>query len=109
MPIVALLVGVCAHFALRNTKRVRLIDETPTSTVRQLTPGLAEVAGRVVALGRRLEAPMSGCPCVYYHFQVQERRSSGRSGHWVTVIDDRKIIEFGVDDGTGTALVDLPG
>jgi len=59
-----------------------------------------------------LESPYSGVPCVYYRFKVEEQRhrvsGKGRTNtYWATVIDDKEFAKCGVDDDTGTIVVDL--
>ncbi len=92
--------------AMANRKRARLFRDTPVVKVAELSPGPVQVQGRVVAFSAPLAAPLSGRPCVYYHFHVQEKRRSqrgpfGSSTYWKTVINDVRCIACGVDDGTG--------
>jgi hypothetical protein len=98
--------------ALANRKRANLITHTPVAKVAELGPGPAKVQGRVVAFSEPLPAPLSGKLCVYFHFKVQEKRTTshgphGASSHWKTVINDVQNISFGLDDGTGIAGLDL--
>ena len=38
-------------------------------------------------------------------FMVRERKSSGKSSHWVTVIKEKEATDFWIQDTTGRALV----
>jgi len=83
--------------AAANQKRARLIRDTPVAKITALGPGPAQVQGRVVALSALLTGPLSGRPCVYYHFKVDEKRTvrhgpHGSSSHWKTVIDDARAL-----------------
>jgi hypothetical protein len=117
-PVYALLVlavGLVEVFAiyraLKNRKRARLLADTATLPVSALGPGPAKLRGKVVALCGAMRAPLSGAPCVYYHFRAEEqKRHAGPHGggaHWKTVVDDALSVPFAVDDGTGLAAVSL--
>jgi len=54
-----------------------------------------------------LESPLSGKPCVYYKFKVEECRGSGRGARWVTIVDDEKYKKFEINDGSGYAIIDM--
>jgi hypothetical protein len=61
-----------------------------------------------------LESPLSGTPCVYYRYSVEEWRRSrmlgagSDGGFWQLAEHDEAIVEFYVDDGTARAIV-APG
>jgi hypothetical protein len=99
--------------AAANRKRANLIAGTPLTKVAELGGGRARVEGRATAFSRRLEAPLSGTPCVYFRFKVEEKRThpggphGGGGSHWKTVIDDVQSVPCGVDDGTGIVGVNL--
>ncbi len=84
-------------------KRKRLIQNTPTSTIRGAALGAVEVSGTVVG-PYTLISPLSGSDCFYYHAVA---RSTGE--------DEKKVAEevlyapFFVDDGTGRLMVDPRG
>ncbi|HWN69555.1 MAG TPA: hypothetical protein VNM90_18060 [Haliangium sp.] len=70
---------------------------------------------RGVAVARDLlESPLSGTPCVYYRYSVEEWRRSrllgagSDGGFWQLAEHDEAIAEFYVDDGTARAIV-APG
>ena len=60
-------------------KTLRLIKDTPTSKVRSLAMGFAEIFGTVVKPKQALKTPFSNKACVYYTYQIQELRSSGKN------------------------------
>ena len=70
---------------------------------------------RGVAVPRDLlDSPLSGTPCVYYRYSVEEWRKSrllgagASAGFWQLAEHDEAIVEFYVDDGTARAIV-APG
>jgi hypothetical protein len=83
-----------------------LIRNTPTSRVRSMAMGIAEVC-RTLASRSRVLAPFSGRSCVWWDVEVQTLSSNSRSGtrSWRTVHRDSSGHPFFLRDETGVALV----
>lgn len=105
--LLALAAAALVYWALRYTRRARLIHLTPTTPVGSLEPGLAEVKGALVACGEPLRSPVTNSECVYYHIRVEELSLNLGEEAWTTVVEDRQFAECGVSDGSGTVAVDL--
>ncbi|UCG95240.1 MAG: hypothetical protein JSV92_04320 [archaeon] len=110
-PIGGFFLGVYIFFkGLIWLKQKRLIENMPTSKIRSLAMGLVEVFGEIVPAGKKmLNCPFSGKECVYYRYKIEEYRSSGKSGHWVTIKKGEKGIPFYLKDKTGMVLVNPSG
>lgn len=67
---------------------------------------LGKVVGRAHGLTETLEAPITGRRCVYFAVTVEERRSTGKSHHWRTVIREARGVPFMLEDDSGRALID---
>jgi E3 ubiquitin ligase len=52
-----------------------------------------------------LRSPITKTPCVFWQVVVSEKRSSGKSSHWVTVYSNTSTAAFNVHDGTGRMQV----
>ncbi|MBI5366532.1 MAG: hypothetical protein HZA54_05815 [Planctomycetes bacterium] len=87
-------------------KRRRLIVDTRTSPIGSCRGGFAELKGAVVAIDT-VTAPFSEKPCVYCEYKVEEYRSRGKHGSWITLRRNREMVDFLLDDGSGRALVRL--
>lgn len=88
-------------------RRKRLIENTPTSKVRSLAMGLSEVYGDATLYkGNLLKSPFSGKDCLYYRYEVEEYRRSGKRSRWVTIKKGSKWILFHLKDDTGEVVVD---
>lgn len=87
--------------SFRYLRTRRLIENTPTSRIRSLAMGLAEIKGRVEARSA-VEAPFSGKPCAYWQVEVAVR---GRRNSWSTVHRNASGNPFFVQDETGVAMV----
>lgn len=117
--VIGLVFGIIAVVAILYGKgqerRAKRIEETPTSPVGSLAPGFAEIKGKIVAAGDLLDSPMTRKACVYYDFHVEEQRTRhvGTGKHrrtehyWATVVRDKQVRPFVVDDGTGSAEIDI--
>lgn len=101
------LLGVMYGF--REYRKASLIRNTPTSRIRSMAMGLVEVAGTVAQGSNTIESPFTGADCVFYKYQVEEYRRSGKHSRWVTIDTGTNGTSFYVDDGTGKVLVDPRG
>ncbi len=85
-------------------QRKRLIENTPTSTVRGAAMGVVEVNG--LATGPyTIPAPVTGVPCYYYRSIAWQLKQSGRNRSWQKVADESMHVPFYLDDNTGRMLV----
>jgi hypothetical protein len=95
---------------IRNLKRRKRIIATPTLPVAQAPGGgVVEIKGRIVP-GEQgvVQAPFSGRPAVWCRIHVEQYRSSGRSGRWVTLHKEVDTRPFYVDDGSGQTARVMP-
>lgn len=102
--IAGVVVGIFLFFrGFPFLKRKRLIQNTPTSTIRGAALGAVEVSGTVVG-PYTLISPLSEADCFYYHAVA---KSTGE--------EEKKVAEevlyapFFLDDGTGCLMVDPRG
>jgi hypothetical protein len=89
----------------------RMHTQRPVAIAR--APEGRVITVRGVAVPRDLlESPLSGSPCVYYRYSVEEWRKSRLlgtgAGFWQLAEHDEAIAEFYLDDGTARAIV-APG
>lgn len=98
--------GLLAFFsAFRLHSKRRLIASTPTSKVRSVALGIAELSGRGEQGEQILVAPFSQKQCVFYSCHVEEKIKSGKNSYWKTVADIKSSDPFYLNDGTGRILV----
>jgi E3 Ubiquitin ligase len=97
-------------YAFKSWAKNRVIEDTPTSRLRSAAQGYVELCGRgVVPPDAQIKAPLTGLPCTWWRYKIEERRSSGRSRSWTTLQSGTSELPFVLDDGTGRCLVDPRG
>jgi E3 ubiquitin ligase len=97
------LLGGPALFAagFRDLRLRRLIQNTPTSRIRSMAMGLAEVNG-VIECRSAVEAPFSGRRCAFWHVDIS---TQSRRNQWTVVHRADSGHPFFLRDDTGLALV----
>ncbi len=90
-------------------KQKSAIEDTPTSKIRSLAMGLAEIYGKVIPASKVFKSPFTGKDCVYYTYTIEEYRQSGKNSRWVIVDSGKETAHFFVADNTGKVLVDPKG
>ncbi|MDE2304962.1 MAG: hypothetical protein KGL34_05340 [Gammaproteobacteria bacterium] len=98
------------HLGIRAWREERSLTDTPTGRIRSAAQGYARLQGRPEG-GERgsLRAPLTGLPCSWWRYRIEERRSTGRSRSWVAVQSATCETPFLLDDGTGRCLIDPRG
>lgn len=98
-------IGLVAWIAALHRRRA--ITDTPTSRVATAAQGFVELQGRGKPFGEQaLHSPLTGLPCLWYRFVVEER---DRDNRWHRVQEATSEVSFVVDDGSGEVLVDPDG
>jgi len=88
----------------------RLIEDIPTSTVRSIAMGLAEVNGQALPFKQNISrGPFIKKDCVHYKCTVEKLVSSGKSSHWELIKTEEKGDYFYLQDDTGKVLVKVEG
>jgi hypothetical protein len=108
--VMIVLVPVSFWFGFRCWRRARLIGDLPTSRVRSAAQGYVELLGRArLTPGTAVLSPLTRRPCVWWTYQIQERRRSGKSTRWATVDSDTCHTPFLLEDDSGWCVVNPLG
>lgn len=99
---------------VRSLKHARAIADTPTSRIRSAAQGFLELEGQGQLLdGDQVRSPLTASPCLWWQYQIEEKRSSysngRRSTKWVTIDSGRSAAIFELEDETGRCVVDPDG
>jgi E3 ubiquitin ligase len=97
-------------YAFKSWHNSRAIEDTPTSRVRSAAQGYVELSGRgMLPPDSHNKGPLTGIPCTWWRYRIEERGRSMRSRSWCTVDSGVSTEPFLLDDGTGQCLVDPRG
>ncbi len=103
-------VALWAFFgAFRALRRARLVEDVPTSLVRSAAQGYVELVGTAELLpGEPVLAPLSGRPCAWYRYRVDERSRDASNGRreWKTLEGGVSDALFRLVDESGECVVD---
>lgn len=103
VPVVGALLLIWAIFFQR--RHISVMEDTPTSKVRSVAMGFAELKGKAVPIGP-LTSPVSNQPCVYYFYLVESEYTDGKGRrHRRVVRQGGSRAPFYLDDGTGRIMV----
>jgi hypothetical protein len=95
---------------LSYSRLLRLIADTPTARIRSAPQGLVQLEGTADWLpGPEIVAPLSGLPCVWYRYRIEESTGSAGRRRRVVVAQGRSDDLFLLADGTGQCVVDPDG
>ena len=107
--IILFLIGILIIFnGVQMYLTMRKVENTPTSKIRSVAMGLAEVYGKCISVVEQY-SPFSNEKCVYYNIQVEayiERRGKNESSSWTTILRKELRNVFKLQDDTGTINVD---
>ncbi len=97
--------GLSSWWFSADQRGKRAMKAVPRLSVGDVSEGQrARITGRAELLDT-LTAPLSGRACAAWRVVVRERRGSGKSSSWVTVLDESESVDFLVLDGSMKALV----
>lgn len=99
---------------VRSTHHSRLLTDLPTANIRSAPQGYVQLHGRSrMMAGEPVIAPLSGKPCVWYRFVVEQNARDPEHDHWLggweSVEHGVSDAIFALEDGTGRCIVDPDG
>ncbi len=100
--IASVLVALFCWLGLRLIALKRYIENVPTSLTQGLVFGMAELQGKVTLLEPApLKGPLTNRDCIWFRYQVEERRGSGKNARWVTIDSRHEEQAFYCEDREG--------
>ncbi|WP_263142438.1 E3 ubiquitin ligase family protein [Pseudomonas sp. RIT-PI-AD] len=97
-------------WCLRRLAQARVLLDTPTSKIRSAAQGYVELNGQLLAQPEAIiVAPLSGTPCLWWRFRIEERSGSGKNRQFRVVDMGSSEAWLRLDDGTGECLIDPRG
>ncbi len=108
--VLAVVALIAFGFLWHHFRRARIIEDTPTSKVRSAAQGFVELEGWGKPVpGGDVVAPLTGLPCLWFRYKVEEYHRDGNRSSWRTLDSGLSDQNFLLDDNTGTCVVDPDG
>lgn len=85
-------------------RRIMRYHAKPVQQIATL-PSSGSVIVRGQATGKELTSPLAHAPCVFWHIQVFEFRSSRRRKGWTVQFEQTSQESFTLSDGTGSVII----
>lgn len=110
---IVIFTAIWAKKSYDNWKVIHNVKDTPTSTIRSVAVGPAEIVGQAIPMpsgtltaqvGKSPEREVKGC--LAYFWTEEEHVRRGKSSTWVTRNSEKKIERFIIHDGTGGIIVE---
>lgn len=110
LPIIFILVviTVIVLFALFNDEaRIkRKLKKAPYKPISSFKDGeIGKIIGKISSTNKPMLAPLSKRKCVSYHIVIQQKKGSGKSSSWRTIINKRVVGDFLIQDNGSFAFV----
>ena len=104
--------GACVGggwWSLKRMAEARYLQDTPTSKIRSAAQGYVELYGVLQEHKASLQARLTGKPCLWWRFKVEEYSSGEKRNSWRVVKSGSSEACFLLSDGTGECLIDPKG
>lgn len=90
-----------------NLRRARTIEDTPIAKIRSAAQGYLSINGIARSLDDiKVIAPLTGQPCLWYHYTIERRDSDDDGSRWTTIEKGTSEQFFALDDTTGICHID---
>ena len=90
-----------------NLRKARTIEDTPTAKIRSAAQGYLSISGFAREVDNaNVIAPLTGRPCLWYHYKIERRDNDSDGRRWTTVEHGTSDKLFALDDSTGVCHVD---
>jgi hypothetical protein len=105
--VVAVVTAASGYGLWRNGMKVRSLSSgTATSKVASAAKGFVELSGIARAFNSEvLRDPITHKPCVWYHFETEERKRWGKNSDWRVINSATSARPFVLDDGTALCAI----
>ncbi|WP_165915667.1 GIDE domain-containing protein [Tenacibaculum skagerrakense] len=77
---------------------MRTLKKLPSSGISGIrTNQLTKVTGKALHVEEPLVAPFSKRKCIFYRIKIEEKRHTGKSSHWATLVKDERFQPFFIE------------
>lgn len=92
------IVVFCTYYFSQKLVIKRALSKIPLKPVGSIrTNELTKITGKALHVHEPLIAPLSKRKCVYYSIKIEQKRQTGKSSHWKTILREEEIQDFFID------------
>lgn len=108
--IVAILaIGLTSYFFSKKQVVLRKLGKCQDRKISQIKSNeLTKITGKTLHVHEPLIAPFSKRKCVSYVIKIAQKKSSGKSSYWKTLVNEEKIQDFFLKDSYGEVIMVKP-
>ena len=108
--IIAILsIGLTSYFFSKKQVILRKLKKFQDRKIAQMRSNeLAKITGKTLHVHEPLIAPFSKRKCVSYVIKIAQKKSSGKSSYWKTLVKEEKIQDFFLKDSSGEVVMIKP-
>ncbi|MDH7447474.1 GIDE domain-containing protein [Aquimarina sp. 2201CG14-23] len=105
--IILIATGITIGYYFSNKNRIlRALKKHPFKRIGLIKDNeYVKIKGKAISNDTSLVSPIGKRKCVYYQVEIQEKRSSGKSSHWHTIVKEHKFQDFIIESQTEKAIV----
>jgi hypothetical protein len=94
-------------WGMARLRQSRTIIDTPTSKIHAAHQGYVELEGVGRIIDLEIASPLTGAPCVWWHYKVEEKiRRQRNEDAWLTLEEFSSEEPFWLEDETGRCRVE---
>ena len=103
---IALTIASIAYYFSAKQKIIRVLSKLPIKQIGSLKNNeLTRFSGNALHVKEPLIAPFSKRKCIFYVMKIEQKKKSGKSSHWSTIVKEEKIQEFFLEKNGDFAIV----
>jgi hypothetical protein len=107
--IAILTVAVMGYLFSKKQVVLRKLKKYKNRRISQIRSNeLTKITGKTLHVHEPLIAPFSKRKCVAYLIKISQKKSSGKSSYWKTLVKEEKIQDFFLKDSSGEVIMVKP-
>lgn len=104
--IAIIVIGFCVYYFGKKQRILRKLSKLKRKDILQFrTNEPSKVSGKVLHVHEPFVAPFSKRKCVAFEFKIQQQKHSGKNSYWKTLIDEKNIQDFFIEQRGEVALI----
>lgn len=104
--IAIIVIGLCVYYFGKKQRILRKLSKLKRKDILQFrTNEPSKVSGKVLHVHEPFVAPFSKRKCVAFEFKIQQQKHSGKNSYWKTLIDEKNIQDFFIEQRGEVALI----